>query len=106
MKIENILQSSPEIQAFLASIVDEVTRNESSQESRELVIRELGFLFQERITQYLEEQLDAQEAQVLTELSEKGLPAQGMYEELKTRIPNFDADLKKLCLEFFHDYTN
>lgn len=97
-------QGSPRLHQFLGAIVDSAGLDGMTPQVRDGMIQELGTLFQQRLSIYLESVADARVIPELETIRYQDLSDAQVYGRLKSLIPSFDRDLEKLCVAFRSEY--
>ena len=93
-------QAGSLLHQFLGSIVDSAGLRGVTPEVREGMIQELGTLFQQRLSIYLESVADVRVRPELTKIRYQDLSDAQVYRRLQSLIPSFDTDVQKLCVAF------
>ena len=97
---ERYHQAGSLLHQFLGSIVDSAGLRGVTPEVREGMIQELGTLFQQRLSIYLESVADMRVRPELTKIRYQDLSDAQVYRRLQSLIPSFDTDVQKLCVAF------
>jgi hypothetical protein len=105
IQIASMLQIYPRMQEFFGSIVESAKLPGLTPIEKQGMIQELEQLFAQRLGSYLEEALDEDSITELRKLLLESQDDHDVYVRLRSIVPQFDADLERLCLAFYAEYA-
>ena len=105
LPVSGLLRAYPQVKDFLGTIVDSGELPGLSEAEREAMIAELGNLLMQRVTAYFETSLDDVSLERLQGIVAEAGSDCDVYAQLRAVIPQFDADLERLCLAFHAEYA-
>ncbi len=105
ISIASLVHMYPQIEAFLGAIVDSGKLENLSPAERSGMIQELGVLFAQRLEAYLESVLDEPSLSRVHDMVTTSTNDAEVYAHLRSIIPQFDADLERICLAFHTEYA-
>lgn len=105
LTMNKLVRLYPQVENFLGSIVDSAEFSDLSPAEKAGMIEELGSLFGQRLTSYLESVLDEKTlSEFVTAMANVNDDRQ-VHARLQSLIPQFDADMQRLCLAFHAEYA-
>jgi hypothetical protein len=105
IQIASLLKIYPQVENFLGSIVESAGLPNLTPIEKQGMIHELGLLFAQRLSSYLESILNEDSLSELTHVLSAAHNDHDVYARLRSIIPQFDADLERLCLAFHAEYA-
>jgi hypothetical protein len=105
IQIASMLKIYPQVEEFLGAIVESAQLPNLTPVEKQGMVHELGLLFAQRLTSYLEGALDADSLADLNDVLSGTRDDHDVYARLRSIIPQFDADLERLCVAFHAEYA-